>query len=65
MATDSINSRIEVLSKELESLSAEYLDDAARKKLFGIVSQATAALESPIDTIWRMIMSVSLVVFLV
>lgn len=35
-------------------------DENARKEMFGTAVQAMAMLEAPMDTIWRMIMSVSL-----
>lgn len=35
-------------------------DDAARKQLLGAAMRATAMLEAPLDTVWRMIMSVSI-----
>ncbi len=35
-------------------------DETARKQMFGTAIQAMAMLETPSDTVWRMIMSVSL-----
>ena len=54
-----LNSRIDAFHQELQSLGQEALkDDEARKKLFGVVVQGMTTLEAPIETIWRMIMTV-------
>lgn len=56
-----LHQRIDSLARDLQSLSAESAqDDAARKKLLGLTMKATAELEAPIETVWRMIMSVRL-----
>lgn len=34
-------------------------DESARRQMFGVAMQAMAMLESPLDTVWRIIMSVS------
>lgn len=34
-------------------------DESARKQMFAAAMQAMAMLESPLDTVWRVIMSVS------
>ena len=34
-------------------------DATARKKMLGVAMQATAMLETPVDAIWKIIMSVS------
>ena len=59
--TGILDQRIDSLGKELQALIAESAkDDAGRKKLLGLTMKATADLEAPIETVWRMIMSVSL-----
>ena len=56
-----MNSKIDAPEKDLKSVSQEALkDEEARKKLLGVVMQAMATVEAPIETIWRMIMSVGL-----
>jgi predicted nuclease with TOPRIM domain len=54
-----LNSKIEAFERDLQSLSQEALqNEESRKRLFGVVSRAVAMLEAPIETIWRMIMTV-------
>ena len=56
-----LHQRIDALGKELQALIAESAkDDAGRKKLLGLTVKATTELEAPIETVWRMIMSVCL-----
>lgn len=65
MATSSIDEKIDVLAKDLQSLVSDVSkDESARKKLLGVVLQGLATVEAPIETIWRMIMSVSTGFFL-
>ena len=60
-STEELHRKIDTLAKDLQSLSAEAAqDDAARKKLAGLTMKATAELQAPIETVWRMIMSVRL-----
>lgn len=60
-STEKLHQKIDALAKDLQSLSAESAqDDAARKKLLRLTMKATAELEAPIETIWRMMMSVRL-----
>ena len=60
-STGELHRKIDTLARDLQSLSAESAqDDAARKKLLGLTMKATAELEAPIETVWRMIMSVRL-----
>lgn len=60
-STNNLQQNIDTLARDLQSLSAESAqDDAARKKLLELTMKATAELEAPIETIWRMIMSVRL-----
>ena len=55
-----LTSRIDALPQELQSLSQEALqNEEARKKLYGVVQHSAGTLESPMDFIWRMIMTVS------
>ncbi len=59
MASSNFDEPIENIQKSLQSVSREILDDEkARKKLLGITMQAMTMLETPLETIWRMIMSV-------
>ncbi len=59
--TNNLHRKIDSLARDLQSLSAESVqDDAGRKKLLGVTMKATAELEAPIETFWRMIMSVRL-----
>lgn len=54
-----LNSRIDALQKELQSLSQESLkDEDSRKKLLEVTTQCMRALESPLEAVWRMIMAV-------
>lgn len=56
-----LNYRIDSLADELQDLSAAALkNENSRKRLLGIAMKAVAELEAPIESIWRMIMSVSL-----
>ncbi len=59
--TNNLHQKIDSLARDLQSLSAESAqDDAGRKKLLRLTMKATAELEAPIETVWRMIMSVRL-----
>lgn len=59
--TEELHRKIDTLARDVQSLSAESAqDDAGRKKLLGLTMRATAELETPIETVWRMIMSVRL-----
>lgn len=56
----SLDQRIDAVSSELQSLRRLVADDeGSRKKLLGIANKAVADYEAPIETIWKMIMSVS------
>jgi hypothetical protein len=56
--SSSIEVRIARLAADLESLSEDVAnDEVSRKQLMGVVMGAMAKIESPIETIWRMIMS--------
>lgn len=60
-STNNLHRKIDTLARDLQSLSTESAqDDAARKKLLDLTMKATAELEAPIETVWRMIMSVRL-----
>ena len=60
-SNDNLQRKIDSLARDLQSLSAESAnDDAGRKKLLGLTMKATAELEAPVETVWRMIMSVRL-----
>ncbi|KAL6721636.1 hypothetical protein ACLMJK_000740 [Lecanora helva] len=53
-----IHTKIDSLARDIQSLAAEaQQDEECRKKLLGVTMKATAQLEAPIETIWRMIMS--------
>ena len=57
--TNDLQRKIDSLASDLQSLTAESAqDDASRKKLLALSMRATAELEAPHETIWRMIMSV-------
>ena len=59
MASSNFDEPIENIQKSLQSVSRDILhDEKARKKLLGITMQAMTMLETPLETIWRMIMSV-------
>lgn len=57
MDSSDINASVEAISTKIKHLSSEIRDEETRKKLLGILMQATAELESPVETIWKMIMS--------
>ncbi|KAF2236206.1 S-adenosyl-L-methionine-dependent methyltransferase [Viridothelium virens] len=57
MAT-SLDSKIDSLAAQIQSLTAEVQnDDAARKKLLGTTMAAMGQLETPLETVWKIIMS--------
>lgn len=57
----SINEKIDRLQHEFRALSEEALkDDEARKKLLGVALEGMGTLETPVETIWRLIMTVSI-----
>jgi len=59
MASSNFDEPIENIQKSLQSVSRDILhDEKARKKLLGITMQSMTMLETPLETIWRMIMSV-------
>ena len=54
-----MKSRIATLAQDIDVLYADVSgDEASRKQLFGVIQGAMAKVESPTETIWRMIMSV-------
>ena len=56
-----VEKRIDTLSKEIDTLAKECQNkEDARKKLLGAIIQGMAKVESPVETIWRILMSVSL-----
>ena len=57
----SLQARIDALEKELQVLS-EYVakDEQARQKLLVVTQQATAMLETPAETIWKLLFQVNL-----
>lgn len=51
---------ITTLAKDIEGLSHDVAqDDASRKYLLDVLQSAVTKVELPVETIWRMIMSVS------
>lgn len=55
-----IDARIATLAQDIDVLNkAVAQDDASRKQLLDVLHGAAAKVESPVETIWRMIMSVS------
>ncbi|KAK3320368.1 S-adenosyl-L-methionine-dependent methyltransferase [Cercophora scortea] len=54
----SIGFRITALAKDIDALYNDVSqDETFRKELFGVIQGAMAKVESPMETIWRMIMS--------
>lgn len=60
MFVPDVNSRIASLTKEIHSISGEVQDEATRKQLLGVIMEAMSKVETPMETIWRMIMSVGM-----
>jgi hypothetical protein len=58
MITSEIDSKIIALAQSIEELAGDVQDEASRKKLLGVVEKAQRKLESPMDVIWKLIMSV-------
>ena len=55
-----LQARIDSLEKELQLLSRDVAEDEqARQKLLAATQQATAMLETPPETIWRLLLQVS------
>lgn len=55
-----INGKIDGLRKEFQALSQEALkDDGSRKKLMEVALEGMGTLETPFETIWRLILMVS------
>ena len=60
-STNNLHQKIDSLAWDLQALFAESAqDDAGRKKLLELTMKTTAELEAPIETVWRMIVSVRL-----
>jgi hypothetical protein len=56
--TSTLDSRIDAIAADLNKLAGDAsADEAARKKLLGILNKSTAQVELPVETIWRMMMS--------
>lgn len=56
----SLQARIDALEKELQALSEDVAkDEQARQKLLFITQQATAMLETPPETIWKLLFQVN------
>ncbi len=54
-----LNSKIDRLQRELRALSQEVQkDEDARKQLMAVVMEGMATVEAPLETLWRMIMTV-------
>ncbi|CAN8103135.1 unnamed protein product [Discula destructiva] len=54
----SINSRIASLAASIDTLNADVAhDEVSRKQLLEVIQGAMAKVESPMETLWRMIMS--------
>jgi hypothetical protein len=57
-SSSGIEARIAKLAADVDSLSKDIAnDESSQKGLYGVVMGAMAKVESPMDTIWRMIMS--------
>lgn len=60
MSTTALDQKIDNLSYDLQVLCVESVqNETSRKKLMDVVMRANAQLEAPVETVWRMIMSVS------
>lgn len=60
MSTSTVDEQIERLSQDLQVLSAaSQQNEDSRKKLQDVLIKATAYLEDPVESVWKMIMSVS------
>ncbi|KIJ48665.1 hypothetical protein M422DRAFT_777827 [Sphaerobolus stellatus SS14] len=57
MAESNIDSRIDALAKDIESLATKAQNKASRKKLLDVVTKAMGMLETPSETVWKIIMS--------
>ena len=56
----SLQARINALENELQVLSKEVAkDEQARQKLLVVTQQATAMLETPPETIWKLLFQVT------
>lgn len=56
----SIGDRIAILAQEIDALNKDIAqDDISRKQLLDVLQGAAAKVESPVEMIWRMMMSVS------
>jgi hypothetical protein len=65
MSSSTVDQKTDALSKDILSLAAEASqNEESRKKLLGVLMQGLGAVETPMDTIWKMIMSVGLSIFL-
>jgi hypothetical protein len=59
MSSSTIDEKTDALAKNILSLAADASkDESSRKKLLGALMQGIAVVEAPIETIWKMIMSV-------
>ena len=58
MESSEAQARIAALSDEIDSLSRSIADETDRKALLGVITQSLNKVESPVETIWRTIMSV-------
>jgi hypothetical protein len=60
MSTTELDQKIDQFSRDLQLLCAESIqNETSRKNLMDVVMRANAQLEAPVETVWRMIMSVS------
>jgi hypothetical protein len=60
MPASTVDEKIDAVARELQSLVSEVSkDESSRKKLLRVIQQALAGVEAPVESIWRMIMSVS------
>jgi hypothetical protein len=66
MSSPTIDEKTDALTKDILSLAGEAShDEPSRKKLLGALLQGLAVVETPIETIWKMIMSVRFSIFAV
>jgi hypothetical protein len=58
MSASDIDKKIDTVASDIRNLLPHIADDEdARKRLLEVVQQALGAVEAPVETIWRMIMS--------
>ncbi|KAH7117892.1 S-adenosyl-L-methionine-dependent methyltransferase [Dendryphion nanum] len=57
MFPDDIETRIAALSRDIDTLSSDITNESSRKALLDVIMKGMSKVESPVETIWRIIMS--------